>query len=161
NAGLSMEDFQGAARSLEQARRLGVADAEMLSMLGQLSLQEDIQEEAVLRFEEAFALGEPSPLRQEQAIRGLVELGRVQEAESLMEKMGTQLKFVTGTERKAVEGTVLKLKVRLYVMQDRIPEAGALLQKGLEESPMDGELLLLQAELLRGQAQREEAVLVL
>lgn len=161
NAQLSLGKPGDAAQSLEQARRLGVADAEMLSMLGQLYLQEGIPEEAVARFEEAFSGGELSLLRREQAVRGLMQLDRLTDAERLLAVLGAQLKSLPDAERVPAEGTVLKLNCRLKVRQGRTEEAGDLIRKGLEKNPLDGELLQLQAGVLREQDREEEAVLVL
>ncbi len=150
NAQLSLEEYDEAARSLEQARRLGVADAEMLSMLGQLYLQEALPAEAVLRLKEAFAMGELSPARKEQAIRGLMQLGRWEDAEQLMSEI-----------KDGNTDWMYSLKARLEMEKGNVNDAGRLLKIALEADPMDGELLLMKAELQQVQGETDLARLTL
>lgn len=160
NAQLSLGKSEEAASSIEQARRLGVADSEMLALLGQLYLDE-IPEEAVIRLEESFAGGEISIQRRAQVVLGLLYLGRLRDAERFIDEMGSHLSSMPEAERAEMEGLMLKLNIRLALLQKRFDEAGDLVQKGLERNPLDGELLGMRAEILLEQGMEEESLIVL
>ncbi|MDF3130661.1 tetratricopeptide repeat protein [Kiritimatiellaeota bacterium B1221] len=150
NAQLSLDQYEEAARSLEQARRLGVADAEMLSMLGQLYLQKELPGVAVGRLQEAFAQGDLSLRRKEQAIRGLMQLGRYDDAEQLMSEIKDENVQWMNT-----------LMAKVKMEQGDAVEASRLLKIGLEQDPLDGELLLMLAELQLEKGEAESARLTL
>ncbi|MGA0369286.1 MAG: tetratricopeptide repeat protein [Kiritimatiellia bacterium] len=160
NAQLSLGKNAEAAESLEQARRLGVADGEMLAMLGQLYL-EAAPAEAVERLRESFAKGGGNRSQQEQAVRGLMQLGRLTEADELIDLIRSEIKSLPEPERAAEEGRLLNLSLRLAVLQKRYEEAEELLEVAVLANPLDGELLMLQAQVMQERGREEGALTVL
>lgn len=160
NAQLSLADTAGALQSLEQVWRLGVADGEMLAMAGELYMMQGLFKEAVLRFEEAFAMGELPLRRHGQAVRGMLEAGELEAAEAALLVMVSEVKIRPEAERSELEGWILNLQSQLLMRQGKTAEAEILLRHRLESDPLNGEVLGVLAELEREQGQLEAAMLL-
>jgi tetratricopeptide (TPR) repeat protein len=158
NAQLSLGQMEGAMGSLEQARRLGRADADMLATLGELYLQQEIPAEAAARFAEAFELGEDRLQRRERAITGLLQMGAMEEAERLLEEFKNRLDVVPDTEKPEWDLSYLRLRSRLDLEQGKWEEAQEKGKQILERDPMDGATLLMLARIYEEQGDVEQAV---
>jgi tetratricopeptide (TPR) repeat protein len=160
NAQLSLADQEAALWSLETARRLGAADGEMLALLGELYLVRGMDEEAVASFEEAGSKGGLSLQRREQMVSGLINAGRLAEAERLLSGLVPELKNVRQADLKEAEGRILKLQSQLLMAQGQAAEAGGLLTRRLAEDPLNGEILGMLAEIQQEQGEYEAAMML-
>lgn len=159
NAYLSLEDAAAALESLETARRLGSADAEMLALLGELYLMRGMEVEAVANFQAALSAGGLSVLRREQMVAGLMHAGELAAAGELLDAIGSELKNLPSDERRQAEGRVLKLRTRLLIARGEAEAAEKLLGEVLASDPLNGEMLGMLGELQRERGDWEAAML--
>lgn len=161
NAELSLGKNDLALTSLEQARRLGSADGEMLNILGELYLAQGASEQAMERFAAAFEAETTSVQRQVQAIRAMLGSGNPEDAEQLLGLLEKRLAEKPEVGSELGEGTVLKIKTRLLVAQAKEDEAKEYLTELLRINPLDGESLLMYSAILHGEERSDESLLVL
>lgn len=158
NAQLALGETGAAAASLEQARRLGSADADMLATLGELYLQRHAPGEAYDRFMESFERGEDRLPRRERAITGFLQLGALKEAEQLLEGLESRIDELPAGEKEEWTLLYLRLQSRVDLENGNVDEA---LRKGrnvLEMDPLDGTTLLLLARIFEEQGDVEQAL---
>lgn len=161
NAEIALGDHEKALHSLEQARRLGIADTEMYIVMGELYLQQNTPAPAVERFTSALKEGELSLSKHVQAVKAFIAAGALVEADRLFVLLEKKFSKMDEKKESVDEGTVLKLKSRLQMAQGNRMAAEETLQRVLDQYPMDGESLLLLSELQVEQGQVEEALLLL
>ncbi|MEX2606271.1 MAG: tetratricopeptide repeat protein [Kiritimatiellia bacterium] len=158
NAQLALGETAEAASGLEQARRLGSVDADMLATLGELYLQQQAPAEAAARFEEAFEMGEDRLQRRERAITGFLQTGAAEEAERLLEGFKTRLDRLSPAEKPEWELSYLRLRSRVDLEKGDLEEALRKGQRILETDPLDGGTLLMLAGIYEEQGDLEQAV---
>lgn len=158
NAQLALGEMAAAAGSLEQARRLGSADADMLATLGELYLQQQVPAEASARFLEAFEMGEDRLPRRERAINGLLQLGALAEAEQLLKGFKTRFGDLPEAEKAKWELSYLRLQSRVDLEKGNLEEALRKGQQILESDPLDGATLLMVARIYEERGEVEQAL---
>ena len=159
HACLSMGRHSAAMCTIEQARRLGCADAEMLATLGDLLLNRDQPEDALRVYEAAFAGEAPSIARMLRAIEGFLMVGDAQSAARMIARTeaGASKTGVRFTEEQRM--VLLRLKAELAQQTERSADAMALCKEVLKNDPLDGRTMLVLAALQQDAGQLEDAAL--
>ena len=153
NSLLQLDRPADAAQALEAARRLGLADAEMLALLGDLHLDARRIDDALACYEKAFTGAAPSVPRLLRALEAFLLAGHPEAAA----RMNDRLAGLTLEPAQRLEW--LRLAARLAVAQGRSDDALARLQELLREHPLDGRALLDLAALHQSADRLEDAVL--
>lgn len=99
NIELARGQYPAALEILECARRIGAADAAMLTTLGDLLLDAGLPREAVEIYTRTAALKESSPARLLNALRALVSLGRSEDAARLRQAVSSDKIVLSETQR--------------------------------------------------------------
>ncbi len=153
NAFLLLERHAQAIRSLETARRLGLADADMLALQGDLLLHASQPVDALDAYQAAFAGAPASPERVVRAIDGFLLLDDLDGAQAMLADVDMQA--WSDAERAAL----LRLQGQLHWQQEHVGRAETLLQEALQLNPLDGRALLLLATIAEASGQAERALL--
>ncbi|AKJ64795.1 tetratricopeptide repeat protein [Kiritimatiella glycovorans] len=159
NAYLSMGKHTKATRTIEKARRLGCADAEMLATLGDLLLNQDQPEDALRAYEAAFTGDTPSIARMLRAIEGFLMVGDGQRASSMIARAESNLEPDTESVDEAQQIKLLRLKAELAQQEARFDDAMALCDDVLKLDPLDGRTMLVLAELQQDSGRLEDAAM--
>jgi len=160
NAELALETYGAALRTLEQARRLGQTDGDMLATLGDLYVREEMPEEAADAYTVAFEAMDLGPGRMIRAVRSLMRTGSLEHAVELKERLDGMLEELAETERESWRLPALRLESELLMERGKTKAAAKVCRDILETDPMDGEILLRLAEVLEGKDRLEEAVML-
>lgn len=140
---------------LEVAASLAVLEVDGLLYLGNLYAQEGLFPEAVARYRQVLAthpdLGMDQLLTY---VRYLVEEGRLDEADELLEGIGEP-------DTKEAELTWLRVRAELAYARGRWSEARAVLEKLVARAPLDGDSLIRlgQVHQMEGEMTRAELVM--
>jgi tetratricopeptide (TPR) repeat protein len=153
NALMALDRPEEAARALESARRLDLADAEMLATLGDLHVNAGRAEDALAVYEAAFAGESPSANRMLRAIEGLLMTGHPGMAVRLRDRLAA---IETTPEQRR---TLLRLSGDLALNADDAEGALGYFAALLEDDPLDGRTLLRMAALHREVDRLEDALL--
>jgi tetratricopeptide (TPR) repeat protein len=148
-----------ATRTIEKARRLGCADAEMLATLGDLLLNQDQSEDALLAYEAAFAGDTPSMTRLLRAIEGFLMVGDGQRASSMIARAESNLEADDDSSDDTQQTKLLRLKAELAQQEARFDDAMALCDDVLKLDPLDGRTMLVLAELQQDSGRLEDAAM--
>jgi len=159
NAYLSMGKHTEAMRTIEKARRLGCADAEMLATLGDLLLNQDQPEDALRVYEAAFAGDTPSVARMLRAIEGFLMVGDAQGAIRMIARADTDTSSGGVSFSETQKTAILRLKAELAQQTGRSADAMALCREVLELDPLDGRTMLVLAQLEQDAGRLEDAVM--
>lgn len=150
NVQLALDKVAAAAVSLETARRLGVADADMLMLLGDLYLNRAQSAEALAVYAQAAGGSAARLLR---AAAGFVQVGDGAGATALLERVGQG----DLAPEEAVSRDRLRADVARLAGERETAIAGY--RAVLRRRPMDGEALLALGELLYRADLFEEAAM--
>ena len=93
-------------------------------------------------------------------VSGLINAGRLAEAERLLSGLVPEFKNVREADLKEAEGRILKLQSQLLMAQGQAAEAGGLLSRRLAEDPLNGEILGMLAEIQQEQGEYEAAMML-
>jgi tetratricopeptide (TPR) repeat protein len=160
NVRLALDRTESALVALESARRLGRADADMLATLGDLYMNREQYEDAMIRYTEAFAGREISADRLMRAARAYVAADRVTEAEQLLAQWERRKRVSGSAPESAAQRRVVAL-VRMEIAMARAEFASAqrMGETLLPQNPLDGDLLLLLGDAYRQTDDGEKAAL--
>ncbi len=160
NAHLATGNEDAAIQAIATARRLEAADADMLATLGDLFLNRDQPADALEAYQAAFQGADPSVRRLLRAIEGFLLVGDADGARAMIARAEKQLRKPSAPQDPHWETSLLRLKAEL-ARQNRHPEkAIELCRQVLRLDPLDGQTLLLLAELYQAAGRLEEAVMV-
>lgn len=148
---LAMGDHDRAARTIEKARRLECADPEMLYALGDIYVHRRQPQEALSAYREAFAGPAPSPLRMLRAAEGLFLAGEFNGAEALLNRVEES--------QQEMSPTGLRLRGSLARQRGDFRQAAEVYGRILRQDPLDGDTLLLLADVHSEEGRLEEALL--
>ena len=159
NAQLALNRVLPAARTIEQARRLGCADPEMLATLGDLHLNQGRPEDALAAYQAAFSKGVLNQDRLIRALEGFLLIGDPAGAERMLALLDNA--EVGDAEAQSVPDRVtrLRLEAKLAGLKGEHARAVELCEEALRLDPLEGHCLLLHAELLQSAQRWEEAVM--
>lgn len=159
NAYLALDEPLSAARNLEIIRRLGTASDQSLALLGDIYLNEGLDTLAARTYLEALGRKRTlPPARALRAARSLVLNGNPAEASELLNAVQTTWKDRLSAEAK---GTLSFLKARIALAEDDAETAADYLESALETDPLNGEALLLSADLASNKGDYVRAELLL
>ncbi len=146
-----------ALHAIEIARRVGVADAELLATMGDLLLHADQPADALRIFQEALATDALPVSRIMRAIEGFLLTGDlasatawVAEAENRMEEQDAD---------PAALRALLRYRARIAWEQGNAEQARHWAQEVLRRDPLDGEMCLLLADMHKAAGEWEQALL--
>lgn len=159
NAYLSMGKHTEAMRTIEKARRIGCANAEMLATLGDLFLNQDLPDDALGAYEAAFAGKTLSVERLLRAVEGFLMVRDTSGAAKMMVNADAIRQSRPDSFGEAENRTRLRLKAELAQQVGRYTEAMALCNEVLKLDPLDGRTMLVLAELQQDAGQLEEAAM--
>lgn len=153
NAYLSQKDTGVAAANLEIIKRLGKASATSLGLLGDIYLNDGLDELALDNYLAAAELEDLSAGRLLGTAEGLIRRQLFDEAATYLEKTSVRLGKLNPSETMRFRN----LQARTALGQGEIDEAAATLELIVAEDPMNGEALLTLANLKREQERFEDA----
>jgi cytochrome c-type biogenesis protein CcmH/NrfG len=159
NAYLSMGKYADAVQTIEKARRLGCADAEMIAVLGDLYLNRDQPEDALRAYKQAFRGESPSIRRVLRAVEGFLIVGDLDGAKEMIGRADAAADSMPGAFDRALQTDLLRLKAGHARQTGRLEDAAALCKEVLRLDPLDGRTLLILAELHREADRLEDAVM--
>jgi cytochrome c-type biogenesis protein CcmH/NrfG len=142
NAASARGDTRQALVLLDCARRLGLADAEMLAGLGDLYAAQGLSAAAAEVYTATPDLPAPRLLR---AADAMLAAARADQARRLLDTLAPRTAELPPPERLALH----RLQARLALADGATDQAIADLKNVLAEDPLDGETLLLLGETLR------------
>jgi predicted Zn-dependent protease len=142
NAQLDRDDSDAALVTLECARFAGTADHDMLAVLGDLNLERGAYAEAATAYL-AAAAAELPPARLLRAGDALLAAGRTADAARILERLAT----LTAALDLPARTLLARLRARHAAQEGNSDQAAALLREALALDPLDGEALLLLADL--------------
>ena len=153
NAMMLLERYPETIQTIETAKRLHLADAELLSLQGDLLLHAGQPADALAAYVAAFETLSPSPARVLRAMEGFLMLDDADGMERL-------LALVEPAEWPSEKrGALLRLQAQQALQAEDVETAEALSQQAIALNPMDGRALLLLAELAEQAGKLELAVL--
>ena len=153
NAMLMLSQYDEAIRAIETAKRLMLADAEMLALQGDLFLQADQPSDALAVYLEAFEKREPTPARALRAMEGFLYAGDAAGLEQLLSILDTE------TWPSEKQGMVYRNRAQFAVQQDNWEQAEALAQQAVTINPLDGGAWLLLASVAEQAGKWERAIM--
>lgn len=159
NALLAMDDMDAARVAFETARRLQLADGEMLATLGDMYLNAQQPRVALERYHEAFTVTDPSIDRLLRATGGLLTLGRLDEAGELLGTAHRLREEDPARFDSEDEYALLRIEARLAEARGETAEAAADYEEMLRRNPLDGETLVLLGNLQHRGGDLEAAVM--
>lgn len=159
NAHIALDEPRKALFTLESARRVGQADNEMLSMLGDLYLNEGQPEEALGCYQASFGGDSPDSRRLLRACRGFVMTGRDKEARVLLARARSLLTADRESVAPADRRKVLRLEADLSRLEGNTQGAMASYRALLEEDPLDAGALIAVGDIHRERGALEDAVM--
>lgn len=155
NAALSMGKSEEAAQALEQARRLHCANADMLATLGDLYLNAEQPKEALDVYTSAFALEDPAPERILRAAEGFLLVDDLDSAGTMLDRAETACE-----SHPDLHLHWLRLAGHLAMRKGDEQQAEERFNALLTLDPLDGETLLLLADLNRARGKQEDAIML-
>jgi len=154
NAFMVLDRHTEAIRTLETARRLGLADSAMLALLGDLWLHSGQTVDALDAYQAALVAGVPDGAeRLLRAVEGFLSLDDTQGARALLETLDTRAWPMTERARKQ------RLEAQLHWQSGETGLAEQRLRSALALNPLDGRALLLLATIAESNGQIEDALL--
>jgi len=138
---IGLEQPLEAAENYEMLEEMGAADFQTLAMLGDIYVNEQLDELAVDAYARAMALGEAgAPDRPIRAARILVRRGAYEATEQLVEAIRTH----RGAQlEKPQQERLLKVRARIAAARGAKEAQAQILEEIVALDPMDGEALLL------------------
>ena len=159
NAFLSMGKQTEAMQAIENARRLGRADADMLATLGDLLMNQDQPEDALRAYEAAFEGGEPAPARLLRAVEGFLMAGDADGAAMMIARAEAACRSNPGSFGESQAAILLRLRAERARQTGQSEEAMALCEDVLKLDPLDGRTLLVLAQLQQDAGRLEDAAM--
>jgi len=159
NAFLAVGKTDAAARALENARRLGCADAEMLAALGDLYLDRDQPEDALDAYSVAFGVEAPSVPRMLRAVQGFLMLHDHTRAGEMVDRINGVLQRNPDAMTDSEGVKLLRLRGEVAQQRGNMKQAMSFYEKLLRRDPLDGRTMLLVADLQRDLGRLEDAVM--
>lgn len=156
NAYLAMGQQERAARTIEQARRLGVASAEQLAALGDLLINRNQPTDALDAYQAAFKLQAPTPERMLRSIEAFLMIQDETGAQTMIQDAKAR---ASATWSPAQQTQLLRLQAEWAQQRNQIEEAKELCRQIIAQDPLDGRTLLLLANLQQQDGQREKALI--
>jgi tetratricopeptide (TPR) repeat protein len=153
NVLLLLEQYPQAAQTIEVAKRMGVADAELLALQGDLHINAGKHADALKAYQEAFSKAEPSSDRVLRAIEAFLLLDAAEDAKVLLGTVDAS--GWSDSER----ATWLRVHAQLAWQQRDAGQATAKAREALVLNPLDGRALLLLAAISEAGELWEEAIL--
>lgn len=153
NAYLAMGKNEDATRVIENARRLGCADADMLATLGDLYLNQNKPADALAAYGLAFKTNTPSPNRMLRACEGFLMVSDLAGAEKMIQRIDVVLDGAAQSFKDRDRIKLLRLKGELAAQQGDAEKAMGLYEELLKVDPLDARTLLL---LARGQWEKRD-----
>lgn len=144
NIALALDNPGAALVAIESARRIGEADADMLSTLGDIYLNRQQPESALEAYKASFSQHPPSFDRFAKIVEALLSIGSPKRAEEMFEKSDS---FLEDEQTEEQQAKLLQLKADIARQSDNNQEAFRLYERALEMEPMNGDTLLSLAEL--------------
>ncbi|NCC49757.1 MAG: tetratricopeptide repeat protein [Spartobacteria bacterium] len=160
NASIAEGNYADAAQAIETARRLDCANSEMLATLGDIYINREQPVEAITAYEDAFAGTQPSSARLLRAAEGLLLTGDTAGAENMLARAESGLSEAPRPDPDSAR-SLLRLKGALARQIGDTAGAEAACESLLRRDPLDGETMLLLAEIQDSQGRLEEAVMTL
>jgi tetratricopeptide (TPR) repeat protein len=159
NAYLSMGKQTDAVQTIEKARRLGCANSEMLATLGDLLLNRDQPEDALHAYSMAFSGDSPSIPRVLRAIEGFLMVGDTNGAKAMIARADEMSKAMSDKFGSTQKTTLLRLRAEHARQMERFSDAMNLCNELLRLDPLDGQTMLILAELQQNAGRLEDAVM--
>lgn len=159
NARLALDQPKRAIVTLECARRLKLASNEALNTLADLYLNAGRAQEALERYQEAFALNEPSIDRILRAVKAYVMLGDPGRATILLEQIKSAIKKDETKLNPEQSYELNSMEAQCSYLEGDLELAGLKFQELLKKNPLDGEILLALGDISRDKKNSEEAII--
>jgi tetratricopeptide (TPR) repeat protein len=153
NAFLSQKDTSVAAANLEVIKRLGKATATSLGLLGDIYLNDGLNDLALENYLAAADLEDLSSDRLLRTAEGLIRRQLWNEASTYLARTAQRIDELSPSETM----TFRTLEARTALGNGELEKAAATLELIVAEDPMNGEALLTLANLKREQALFEDA----
>lgn len=155
NAYMALNRIEEASRYLELLRRLGEADAAALALLGDIYINESLPQLAFSAYEDAIGNGGLSSNRALRSLRAFLQRGYYPQAESLIvvleDRFGERLSNEEARE-------LLNLRAQLFLALGQDEEAAGILERVLEEDPLNGNALMLLGDYNQRRGDQETAI---
>jgi len=158
NLHLAADQPERALVACEAARRLGLADAGMLGLLGDLYMNAGQPEEAGEVYAAACDPAAP-PARLLRAAEAMLAAGQLEPGRRLLAKAGSAFEAAPEDFSAAQRQRLLRLRGRLARREGDLDEARGFFAQALRSDPLDGDALLLLADVSRQQGDLDTAVL--
>ncbi len=144
NALLAKGDSEKVTGYIELVRRMGDADANMLSLLGDIYMNRNLSELAIKAYKEALAKKEGiAPARYLGMVGALIYRGEIDEALGILEEFESYFEGKNMPESQMLKS--LNLKAEIASQLDDRTGAIAILEEVVDRDPLNGEALLLLA----------------
>ena len=157
NTLLAMDRGEDAAAALEAARRLGLADADMLASLGDLHLNAGRYDDAASCYEAVLATSTPRTDRLLRAIEALIQSGQATIAGRLADHLRS---LISDTGTPADQRRLMRFDTELALQRNDTDTAQKKLEGLVQTDPLDGWALLKLAELHRAGDRLEDAIML-
>jgi tetratricopeptide (TPR) repeat protein len=152
NTAIALDDQEQALVSIESARRLNAATADMLATLGDIYINRQQIREALTAYEKSFSGQPPSFNRIIRAARGLLSIGSSSEATKMLERANS-LSENSFTPSQTVK--ILKLRAAIANQDGDTNRAVKIYRQALKQAPLNGDILLALADIERGRGDIE------
>ncbi len=159
NVRLALDNTDGALVALESARRLGLADADMLATLGDLYVNREQFEDALARYEDAFSRDELDADRLLRAARAYALAQRANDAERLLTLLNERREARTVRLDARQRREARRVLADLALLRDDMEEAIRISETLLAESPLDADALITLGDAYRQTGKPEQAAL--
>jgi tetratricopeptide (TPR) repeat protein len=153
NAFLSQKETGTAAANLEVIKRLGKATATSLGLLGDIYLNDGLNELALENYMIAAEMEDLSPQRLLRTAEGLIRRQLWDEGSTYLDKTVTRIDELSPSDQM----TFRNLQARTALGNGDIEKASDILETIVAEDPMNGQALLTLANLKREQELFEDA----
>lgn len=153
NAMMMLSKYEEAIRTIEVAKRLALADADMLALQGDLLLHTGHPGDALAAYMLAFDQIDPTPERVLRAIEGFLLL---EDSAGVEKLIGTVDIAVWPLNKR---GALLRLQSQLALQEEQMEQAREFAQEAVTINPLDGGALLLLASIAEQLGDVELAVL--
>ena len=153
NAKMMLSQYDEAIHTIEAAKRLQLADADLLSLQGDLLLHADQPEDALVAYLTAFEESEPPPERALRALEGFLMLEDADGMNQLLEAVDT------ADWPSDKQGTLYRYRAQQALLLGERDRAESLAKDAVQVNPMDGRALLLLASIAKEAEQWDRAVM--
>ena len=152
NAYLSLRQYDDAIANLEILRRMGSSTSNSLVLLGDLYLNEGLADDAVEAYRDASKTGQLSINKSLQLAEGLLVRGSADQASVILNDLSGSRKATPDEE---IE--ILTMQAKVALAQGDSDTAFDLLQKVVEQDPLNGEPQIALGDFYREKGELVEA----